>query len=128
LRGGHEVLARHDVVDEFVHLAFEPEVAVRHDADQLAVVVNDGDAADVVLAHQHECVADGFAALDGDGVVYHAVFGTLDDSHLAGLLVDRHVLVDDADSAFTGYGDSHGRFGYGVHCGCDERHFQFDVA
>jgi len=82
----------------------------------------------VILTHQHERVADGFAALDGDGIVYHAVFGTLDNGYLAGLLVDRHVLVDDADSALAGYGNSHRRFGYGVHGGCDKRHFQFDVA
>ena len=128
LRGGHEVVLRHHLVDEFVEVAFEAEVAVGHDAHEAALVGHYGNTANVVFAHQRQRVAHGAAAANGHGVVDHAVFGTLHNSHLPCLFLDAHILVYHADTAFAGNGDGHFALGHGVHCGSDKRDLQLDVA
>ena len=128
LRGGHEVVLCHHLVDEFVKVALEAEVAVGHDAHEAALVGHYGNTADVVFAHQGQRVAHGAAPANGHGVVNHAVFGTLHNSHLPRLFLDAHVLVYHADTTFAGNGDSHFALGHGVHCGSDKRDLQLDVA
>ena len=86
--GRHEVLRGHDLVDSLIHAALETQVAVCHDAYEMALVVDHGDASDVILGHDGESVSDSLSAAYGDRVVNHAVLGTLHDSHLAGLLLD----------------------------------------
>ena len=69
----------------------------------------------MVFFHHLESVAYGGTALYGNGIVDHAVFGTLYGMDLTGLLLDRHILMDYTDTTFTGYGDGHFRF-------CDRIH------
>ena len=123
-----EVLARHHLVDGAVDVLLETEVAIGDDAFQVALVIDHGNAADVVFRHQFEGIADAAAQFDGDWVVDHAVLGTLHDGHLAGLLLDAHVLVYDSDASFAGNGYCHGCFGNGVHRCRHEGNLQFDVA
>ena len=126
--GHHEVLACHHLVNLAALVGLEAQVAVGHDAHQLVVSTHYGDAADVILSHQIQRIAYGLAAHDGDWVIDHTVLGTLYDSHLASLLLDAHVLVDNADTAFTGYGDGHRRLSDGVHSCGDKRNLKFYVA
>ena len=50
--GGDEVLLGHDPVDEDRHVGLEAEVAVGDDAHEEALLVDHGNAADVVLLHE----------------------------------------------------------------------------
>ena len=52
-----------------------------------------------------------------EGIVNDAVFTSLDAIDLIDLLFDGHILVNDADTAFTGNGNCHAGFGDGVHRG-----------
>ena len=52
----------------------------------------------------------------------------LDLADFRGLLLDAHVLVDDADAAFLGHGDGQAGFGHGIHRGGYQRDVQFDAA
>ena len=124
----HEVVFRHHVVHLLVQVALKAQVAVGDDAHQVVVFVYHGYAADMVFCHHVESVLDGGAAAYGHGVVYHSVLCTLHDCHLAGLLLDGHVLVDDADAALTSYGYGHLRLGDGVHGRGHEWHVKLDVA
>ena len=60
----------------------------------------------MVLLHHGQSVTHGLAALDGDRVVDHAVFGAFHGVDLTGLLGDGHVFVYDTDASFAcdGYG------------------------
>ena len=122
-----KVLARHHLVNLAVLVGLEAQVAVGHDAHQLVVSPHNGDAADVILGHQSQCIAHGLAAHDGDRVINHAVLGTLYDCHLASLLLDAHILMDYADAALTRYGDGHRSLGDGIHRRGDERNLQLYV-
>jgi hypothetical protein len=51
----------------------------------------------------------------------------LDLAHLGSLLLDAHVLVDDADTAFLRHGDRQAGFGHGIHGGGHQRDVQFDA-
>ena len=55
-----------------------------------------------------------------EGIVYNAVFASLDAVDLIDLLLDGHILMNDAYAAFTGNGNRHAGFGDGVHGGCHD--------
>ena len=59
-----------------------------------------------------------------DRVDDHAALGPLDSIHLERLLLDRQVLVDDAEAAVLRHGDRHLGLGDRVHGGAQERHVQ----
>ena len=125
---GDDVVLRHHLVDALVQVALEAQVAIGHDAHQVASVVHHGDAADLILGHQRQGVRHGRTALDGDRVINHAVLRTLHDGHLAGLFLDGHVLMDHADAALARDGDSHLGFGHRIHGSRHKRNLQLDVA
>ena len=52
----------------------------------------------------------------------------LDLAHLGGLLLDAHVLVDDANATFLRHGDGQAGFGDGVHGSGNQRNVQLDFA
>src|SRR4029077_20351914 len=55
-------------------------------------------------------------------------FELLHAPDLAGLRLDGHALVDDADAAFLGDGDRQARLSDGVHGGREQGHVQPDAA
>jgi len=116
VRGDQFVLGHH-IVDRALHVALEPQVAVRYDADQRIVRGDHGNSADVVLFHQLQRIAYRIVFADGDRVVDHTVLGALHLAHLGGLVGDRHIFVDYADSSFAGDSDGHVGFRHGIH-GC----------
>ena len=128
LVGDDEVPAGHDLVDRTGDVFLEAEVAVGDDAAQDSGLVDDGDSPDMVFLHELQGLAYAGAGADGDGVVDHAVLGTLDGVDLAGLLCHGHVLVDDSDSSLAGDGDCERGLGDGVHGSRHEGHIELDVA
>jgi hypothetical protein len=113
----------------------ELQVAAGEDADDLALgaevaraVLGDGEARDVVLAHELLGVADGVVGAERDGVGDDAVGGAFDLGDLAGLGLDGEVLVDDADAALLRERDGESGLGDGVHGRGDERDVERDGA
>ena len=49
--GGDEVLGRHDLRHLLVEVGLEAQVAVGDDTDEVALVIDDRDAADMVVVH-----------------------------------------------------------------------------
>ena len=126
-----EVLLRHHVGHGPLDVGLEAQVAVGEDADEpafLAAVFGDRHAGDAVLAHQLQRFADATAGRERDRVDDHAALGPLDAIDFERLLVDRQVLVDDAQAAVLRHGDGHLGLGDRVHGGAQERHVQRDVA
>ena len=123
----HQIILRHDFIHGTIQSAFKAEVTIGNDAYQVLFAIHYGDAADMVFRHDVQCLCHRRSEGDGHGVVDHAVLGTLDDSHLAGLVLYRHILVNNANTAFTGNGNSHLAFRHRVH-GCrHEGDIQFDM-
>ena len=124
-------VARHDVGDRPVEVGLEPQVAVRQDADQppfLAAVLGDRHARDPVLLHQIERFVDPVGGGERDRVDDHPALGALHAIDLGGLLLDRQVLVDDADATLLRHRDRQPRLGHRVHRRAEQRHVQADVA
>ena len=107
LSGSDQVLARHHLADRTIQTALKTEVTVGDDALQAIVAVNHRNAADVVLAHQVECVPNGSIDMDGDRVGNHAVFGTFHLTNFGSLLANGHVLMKHANATLLGNGNSH---------------------
>jgi hypothetical protein len=81
-----------------------------------------------VLPGQGEHLADPGRRRDGDRVGDHAALVLLDLAHLVGLLLDRQVLVQDAETALLGDGDRQPRLGDGVHRRRDQRDAEANLA
>ena len=93
----------------------------------MAIVVNNGNTADMILRHDVEGLCDRSTQRDRYRVIDHTVLRTFHDSHLTGLVVNRHILVNNADTTLTSDGDGHLRFCDGVHGRCHEWYVQLDV-
>ena len=115
-RRGDEVILRHDVFDFLVEIGagHEAQVAVRDDADELAVFA-DRHAGDLVAAHEVIRLAHGVLRRKEERINDNAVLGALDHIDLIGLTLNGHVLVNDADAALTRNGNGHIRFRDGIH-------------
>ena len=94
-----QVVLGHDLLDPQVVGFEEAKVPAREDSPQVAAD-RDRHAGDVVAAHDLACFADGGVRRQGDRVDDDAVLRSLDLVDLAGLLLDRHVLVNDAEAPF----------------------------
>ena len=126
-----QVLLGHHVGDGLLGVGLEAEVAVGQDADQaafLAAVVGDRHAGNPVVRHQLERLVDAVRRRERDRVDDHAALRALDAVHFGRLVLDREVLVDDAEAALLGHGDGHRRLGDRIHGGAQKRHVERDVA
>ena len=81
----------------------------------------------MILRHDVEGILYGCAHLNGYRVVNHTVFSTLNNGNLTSLLLDRHILVDNADTALASNGNSHLSLGNSIHSGCYERNLKLNV-
>ncbi len=124
-RRHRDELLRHQRVDGLIEVLLEADVARREDADE-RLAVDDGDAADVVLVHHRERLAQRLRRAHGDGRGDHPALGALDALDLAGLLRGRHVLVQDPDPAGAGDGDRRAPFGHRVHRRAQQRDVELD--
>ena len=127
LMGGNEVLFRHHLIDGAVETALETQVAVGDDTNETLLTVNHRDTADMILSHDIESLGNRRTERNGNWVIDHTILGTLNDGHLTGLILNRHILVNHTDTAFTGDGNSHLALRHRIHSGRHERHVQLDV-
>ncbi len=117
---GDELFPRgHDLGDRFGKVALKAEVAIGHQAEQLAVEVHHRQTPDLVLGKEPLGVFQAGVGGQGDGVGYHARFASLDAMDHFRLDVDGEVFVDDPEPALPGHGNGHLGLGDGVH-GCGE--------
>ena len=127
LMGSDEIFFRHHLVYEAVHMTLETQVTVGNDTHEMVLAIHNGDTTDMVFCHHPEGITHGLAAADRHRIIDHTILGTLDDSHLARLLIDRHILMYDTDTTFTGDSDSHRRLGDSIHSSCHEGDVKLDV-
>ena len=126
LDGDEALFRRHHFTDGDFKTVLETHVTGSDDADQVAIVQH-RDAGDVVHASEFEQVTHSGVSFDGDRIFHHAGFVTLDLAHFGSLLLDGHVLVDDADAAFLSHGNGQTGFGDGVHGSGNQGNIQLDA-
>ncbi len=114
------VLRRHHRGDRCIQLGLETQIAMRDDPDHLGAEYH-GYARDVFRAREFQNLPNRHIRVHGNGIADHAAFELLHPIDLPRLLVDRHVLVNDADAAFLGNRDGKACLGNRVHCGRDHR-------
>jgi hypothetical protein len=123
-----EVLLRHPLGDRQIETRLEAQVAVRENADELAVRVGDRNAGDLVLLHHLHRFTDRLPRPHRHRIDDHPRLGPLDLVDLFGLPVDRHVLMEDAEAAVLGHGDGETGFGDRVHGRRKDGDVEADVA
>ena len=123
---GDQVLGRHVLGNLPGEILLELEIAVRDDADQLSFRIHDRNTGDAVLSHQVFGFLKGIVRSEREGIRDDAVLGALDLVDFFRLRFDRHVLVDDADSALACHSDGHTVFRHRIHAGAHDRNVEFD--
>ena len=126
--GCDQIFASHYILNRSVYILLETEVAIGYNAFQVAFIIHNGNAANMIFRHQLESITNATAQLDGNGVVNHAVLCAFHDGNLSSLLLDTHVFVDDTNATFASNRNSHRSFGDCIHRGCHERNLQFYVS
>ncbi len=125
--GDQAFLGRHHRRYRGVQFGFEPQIAMRDDADDFGPD-HHRHSGNILGARQLDDLPDGHVRFDGDRIADDSAFEFLDAIDLPGLIPDGHVLVDDADAAFLCDGDGETGFGDGVHRGGDHREVDADFA
>ncbi len=96
---GNQTLARsHDIFNRLIQVVFKTQIAIGDDADQLPAL-HHGKSGNPVLPGQIQHIAHRHVGRNGDRILDHAAFETLDLGDFSSLLASRHVLMDDANSA-----------------------------
>ena len=129
-RRGDQRVAGHELADGLAKIGGfgEARVAIAEDADQAPLLVDDGHAADVELAHQVFGVLQGGGGRQRHRIDDHARLGAFHFFHLGGLLRGRHVAMDDADAALACQRNRQPRFGDCIHRRRDERNIEPEIA
>ena len=127
-RHSDQIVFRHPLGDRQIEARLESQIAVGENADQLSVRVRHRHAGNLVLLHHLQRLGDRLPRPHGDRVDDHARFRALHFVDLFRLLLDRHVLVDDTESALLRHGDRQARLGHRVHRRGDDRDVESNVA
>ncbi len=121
-RHGDQVALGHHIRDRSIDIGLEPQIAIGQDPDEppfLAAVLRNRDPRNAVFAHQVEGFTDPARGRQRDRIDDHAAFRALDAVHFRCLVLDRQILVNDAQSAVLGHRDGHLRLGDRVHGGAE---------
>ena len=78
--------------------------------------------------HELQGVAYGLLLGYGDGIVDHAVLGTLYAAHVRSLLGDGHILVNHAYASFTSERYGQRSLGDRIHGGRHDGYVQLDIS
>ena len=129
LAHGDQALGGHQLAHRPLAARHEADVAVGEDADQPAArTLDHRQARDLVPLHQVERRCQRRLGPHRHWIDHHPGLELLDLLHLAGLLLDAEVLVQDAEPAMLRHGDRHGRLGDRVHGGRDQGNAELDLA
>jgi hypothetical protein len=126
----YELLSRRHPVGDLLSAADEPHVARRQQPFQLARAVDDHERADARALHRADGLRKARLRRDGVWVGNHAMLRAFDNLHFADLRGDvaaAEAAVDDADAAFLGLDDRHGRARNRVHIRRHDRMLQDEV-
>ena len=126
-RRGDQIVFSHSLGDRQIEARLEAEVAVGENADQFAVRIGDRHSRNLVLLHHLQRLGDRLPRAHGHRVDDHARFRALDLVDLLGLLLDGHVLVDDAQSTLLGHGDGQASLSDRVHGRAEDGDIEVDV-
>ena len=127
-RNRNQVLLRHALGDRQIESRFKSEIAIREDADEFAVRVRHRHAGNLVLLHHLQRFGDRLPRTHRHWIDDHPRLGALHFVDLFRLLLDGHVLMDDAEPALLSHCDRQARLGHGVHRSGDDRNVDPDVA
>src|ERR1700733_828513 len=125
---GNQVVLRHHLADRDIEAGLEAKVSIGEDADQFAVFQRDWHTGDFVLFHHFERVGNLGIGRHGDRIDDHAALGAFYLIDFVGLLLDREIAMDDAESALLRERDGHVRLSDRVHGGADNGNIQMNIA
>ena len=122
---------RHPIGDGQIAGIDEPQIALRQQPQQPALLVDDDEGADAGPGHERASLGQGRPRADAVGITDDPVlrpFDLLDLTHLRLDLAGPVSAVDDADPAFLRLHDRHRRARHGIHVRGHHRTLERDAA
>ena len=127
--GRNKVLSGHHLGNLTIQVLLEAQVTIGNNTNEATIGSNYyGNATNMIFRHQGKDIAHGSVRRSTNGSVYHTVFGTLHLADLMRLSLNAHVLMDNANTAFTSHGNSHLGLGHCIHSSRDNRNIKRNIA
>src|SRR5690606_9499847 len=126
LDGHQAVLGRHDFRHPRVETAEEADVTAGDNAHQV-FTRNHGQTRNLVGHGNNDQLEYTGIRRVGDRVFHESDLKFLHGKNLSGLLLNIHVLVNNADPTFLSHGNRQTGLGHRIHGGGDQRYTQFNI-
>ena len=127
--GRNKVLSGHHLGNLTIQVLLKTQVTIGDNTNEATIGTHYyGNATNMIFRHQGEDIANGSVRRCANGSVYHTVLGTLHLADLMRLSLNAHVLMDNADTAFTSHGNSHLGLGHCIHSSRDDRDIKRNIA
>ena len=123
-RNGDQRLLRHNLRNRQFKSSFESQITIGYDADQVAVFIDHGHAADVIALHHVQRFTHRTILSNRHRIDNHSGFGAFHFVDFFSLALDTEIFVNDADATLLGDRDRQRRFGHSVHRSGTERNLQ----
>ena len=120
-----QIFGCHAIFDLLRKICLKFEITVGDDTYELAAL-GDGNTGDAVLAHEVVGIFKGMLGGKKKRICNDAVLRTFYFIDFLRLFFDRHVFVDDSDSALSGHGNCHEILGDRIHPCAHHRDIQPD--
>ena len=121
--GSNDVLLSHYLIDALIHIFLKTKVTVSNNTHQISFIIYHRNTTDFVFSHQSQRISYRRTSLDCHRIINHTIFGTLHNSYLTCLLLNRHILMNNSDTALASNGNSHFCFGNRIHSSSYKRDF-----
>ena len=110
-----KIILRHDIRDTLRHVFLKFKIAVRNDTDQMLFRIDNRHTGNPEFAHQGFRIRKGMLRSKRKRIVDNAVLGTFYKINLLRLLVDGHVFMNNANTAFSCNRNGHTVFRNCIH-------------
>ena len=111
----NKVVFCHNFADWTVHIHFEAHIPVCDNTNQNFVFVYNWYTGNTIASHKSICFVYFMIRAQVKWVCNNTVFTSFYFINFCSLSFDRHIFVDDADTAFSGESDSHSGFCNSIH-------------
>ncbi|MNZ94362.1 hypothetical protein D3C78_1134670 [compost metagenome] len=92
------------------------------------LIINDRNPGNTEFAHNFFCIRNKMISCKGERICNDSTLGTFNAINFHCLLLNRHILMNDTDTALTCHCDCQRRFRYRIHTCADQRNIKLNIA
>ena len=114
-RSSNKIFSCHNIVDRHIHSCKETHITVCNDTNKITAVVHDRHTGDPVFVHKFFRFVNFVFGVERERISDNAILTSLNLFNLVSLKFDRHILMNNTDTAFASHSNSHICFSNSIH-------------